>query len=137
MFKIQDFFKSAGEGGCLAMCYIFASLGKSTTASLMFDALYQAAGNNIIDVDDDCYVRDAVSLMRSVNPSKRYSVTKQKISSIEELGGKLAAVNFQNGNFNHWVLVEHGQIIFDSLEDSQCVKYGRPTSARVIEIGDL
>lgn len=136
MFKIQDFFKSAGEGACLALAYIKAAI-PSATPTMMFDALWQAAGNNIIDVDDNCYVRDAVQLMRSVNPSKRYSVTKQKITSIEELKGELAAVNFQNGNFNHWILVDKGQVVFDSLEDSQCVKYGTPTSARIIKIGDL
>lgn len=135
--KIQNFFKSAGEGGCLAMCYIRAALGAETTPTMMFDALWQAARNNIIDDEDNCYVRDAVQLMRSVNSSKRYSVTKQKISSIEELKGGLAAVNFSRGDFNHWVLVDRGQIIFDSLEDSQCVKYGKPISARIINIEDL
>lgn len=135
--KIQTFFKSAGEGGCLAMCYIQAALGAEATPTMMFDALWQAARNNIVDDTDDCYVRDAVQLMRSVNPSKRYSVTKQKISSIEELGGQLAAVNFSRGRANHWVLVDKGQIIFDSLENSQCVLYGEVTDARIIEIGDL
>lgn len=135
--NIQDFCKSLGNGGCLAMTYVRAVLGEKVTPTMMFDALWQAAENNIIDVNDDCYVRDAVQLMRMVNPSKRSSVTKQKITSIEELKGELAAVNFQNGNFNHWVLVENGKIIFDSLDNSQCVKYGVPTSARIIKIEDL
>lgn len=135
--KIQDFCKSVGNGGCLALCYIRAALGEKATPTMMFDALWSASENNIIDANDDCYVRDAISLMRLVNPSKSYSVIKQKIFSIEELKGEMAAVNFQNGNFNHWVLVDKGQIVFDSLEDSQCVKYGVPTSARLINVGDL
>lgn len=134
--KIQDFCKSVGNGGCLAAVYIKAAAPK-TTPTMMFDALWSASENNIIDANDDCYVRDAVQLMRSVNPSKSYSVTKQKISSIEELNGQLAAVNFSKGRSNHWVLVDKGQIIFDSLEDSQCVKYGNVTDARIIKIGDL
>lgn len=132
----QDFCKSIGEGGCLAAVYVKAA-SPNATPTMMFDALWQAAKNNIIDDEDDCYVRDAIQLMRSVNSSKRYSVVKQKISSIEELGGKLAAVNFSRGRANHWVLVDKGQIIFDSLENSQCVLYGEVTDARVIEIGDL
>lgn len=135
--NIQTFFEKAGKGACLAMCYIRAVLGEKVTPTMMFDALWQAAENNIIDVNDDCYVRDAVQLMRLVNPSKRSSVTKQKISSLDELGEKLAAVNFENNGFNHWVLVENGKIIFDSLDNSQCVKYGVPTSARIIKIEDL
>lgn len=135
--KIQSFFESAGDGGCLALCYVRAALGDKATPTMMFDALWQAAENSILDVDDNCYVRDAAQLMRLVNPSKRYSVEKQKITSIEELNGELAAVNFKNGDFNHWVLVYRGQIIFDSLDNSQCVKYGVPTSARIIKIEDL
>lgn len=135
--KIQDFFGKAYAGSCLALCYIRAALGDKATPTMMFDALWQAAENNILDVDDNCYVRDAVQLMRLTNPSKRYSVEKQKIKSIEELNGELAAVNFQKGVFNHWVLVYRGQIIFDSLDNSQCVKYGVPTSARIIKIEDL
>lgn len=135
--KIQSFFESAGRGACLALCYIRAALGEKATTTMMFDALWQAAENNIIDVKDDCYVNDAVQLMRSINPNKRYSVEKLKITSIEELKGQLAAVNFQNGDFNHWVLVDKGEIIFDSLDDSQCVKYGKPTSSRIIKMEDI
>ena len=134
--KIQTFFEKAGNGSCLSLCYIRAALGEKATTTMMFDALWQAAENNILDVDDNCYVRDAAQLMRLVNPCKRYSVEKQKISSIEELKGELAAVNFQNGDFNHWVLVYRGQIVFDSLDDSKCVKYGKPTSARIIRMED-
>jgi ribosomal silencing factor RsfS len=134
--KIQDFCKSVGEGGCLAMCYVAASFGPEITPAMMFDALWDAVENNILDVDDYCYVRDAVQLMRLVNPSKTYSVIKQKISSIEELKGQLAAVNFSRGRANHWVLVDNGEIIFDSLENSQCVKYGNITDARVILMED-
>lgn len=135
--NIQTFFEKAGNGGCLAMCYIRASLGEKATPTMIFDALWQAAENNIIDVNDDCYVRDAVQLMRLVNPSKRYTVTKQKITSLYELKGELAAVNFENNGYNHWVLVENGQIIFDSLDNSKCVKYGKPVDARLIKMEDL
>jgi hypothetical protein len=132
----QDFCKSIGNGGCLAAVYVRAVLGEKATPTMMFDALWQAAKFNIIDANDDCYVNDAVQLMGSINPYKRYSVEKLKITSIEELKGQLAAVNFQNGDFNHWVLVDKGEIIFDSLEDSQCVKYGKPTSSRIIKMED-
>lgn len=128
--KIQTFFEKAGKGACLSLCYIKA-VKPDATETEMFDILWQASQKGIIDANDDCYVRDAISLMKLANP-KQYSVTKQNISSIQ--GIELGAVNFENNGYNHWVLVEKGQIIFDSLDDSKCVKYGKPTSARIISI---
>lgn len=135
--KIQDFLLSAGKASCLACCYTVAALGEKATPTMIFDVLWRAAKNNAIDEYNGCFVNNAVSLMLTANPNKKYYVTKQKITSLEELNGQLAAVNFQNGNFNHWVLVENNVIIFDSLENSVCVERGKPTSARVIKIGDL
>ena len=66
IMKIQDFCKSVGNGGCLALCYIRAALGDKATSTMLFDALWSASENNIIDANDDCYVRDAISLMRLV-----------------------------------------------------------------------
>ena len=133
---IQDFFKSAGEGGCLAMCYIVAALKDKTSPTMIFEALWTAAKQSVIDIEDDCFVTNGVKLMSIANPSKKYSVIKQPIHSLIDLGGQLAAVNYIHKCCNHWVLVENGEIIFDSLENSQCVKYGEPIDARIIEIGD-
>lgn len=133
--KIQTFCEKASEGACLAFCYIRAALGK-VIPEKMFGILWDAADKNIIDENDNCYVNDAIALMKLVNPNKKYSVIKKDISSLEELDGQLAAVSYKNGGYNHFVLVEKGQIVFDSLDDSKCVKYGKPTTARIIKIED-
>lgn len=136
MKKIQSFLESAGKGSCLALCYIKSALGENATPTMLFDILWKATEKDIIDVDDNCYVNDAIALMKLANPNKSYTVEKQTISSLDELKGKLAAVNYENNGFNHWVLVEKGKVVFDSLDDSKCVKYGVPTSARIIEMED-
>ena len=133
--KIQTFCEKASEGACLAFCYIRAALGK-VIPEKMFGILWDAADKNIIDENDNCYVNDAIALMKLANPNKKYSVIKKDISSLEELDGQLAAVSYKNGGYNHFVLVEKGQIVFDSLDDSKCVKYGKPTTARIIKIED-
>ena len=133
MIGIQDFFKSAGNGACLALCYIRAALGKEATPQMMIDALYKAAERNIVNVKKDCFVEDAISLMKVANP-KVYSVNKKDISSIS--GVKLGAVRYSYNGYSHWVLVEDGKVIFNSLEDSQCVKYGTPKESRLITIGE-
>ena len=134
MIGIQDFFKSAGNGSCLALCYIRAALGKEATPQMMVDALYKAAERNIVNVKKDCFVEDAISLMKVANPTKVYSVIKKDVSSIS--GIKLGAVRYSYNGYSHWVLIEDGKVIFNSLEDSQCVKYGTPKEARLIRIGE-
>ena len=133
--NIQTFCEKASEGACLAFCYIRAALGK-VIPEKMFGILWEAADRNIIDENDNCYVKDAIALMKLANPDKKYSVIKKDITSLEDLNGELAAVSYKNGGYNHFVLVEKGQIIFDSLDDSKCVKYGKPTTARIIKIKD-
>ena len=134
MLSIQAFFKSAGEGSCLALCYIRAALGKDATPQMMFDALYKAAERNIINVKKDCFVEDAIALMKVANPKKVYSVIKKDVSSIA--GIKLGAVRYSYNGYSHWVLVENGKIAFNSIDDSQCVKYGTVKEARLIAIGE-
>lgn len=131
--KIQTFMEKAGKGACLALCYVKAAKLDATETEL-FDILWEANEKGIIDANDDCYVKDAISLMKLANPNKKYSVTKQTISTIQ--GIELGAVNFENNGYNHWVLVEKGHIIFDSLDDSKCVKLGRVTDARIIRIDE-
>ena len=134
MIGIQDFFKSAGNGACLALCYIRAALGKEATPQMMIDALYKAAERNIVNVKKDCFVEDAISLMKVANPKKVYSVVKKDVSSIA--GIKLGAVRYSYNGYSHWVLIEDGKIVFNSLEDSQSIKYGIPKEARLITVGE-
>ena len=131
---IQDFFKSAGNGACLALCYIRASLGKDATPQMMIDALWKAADRNIVNIKKDCFVEDAIALMKVAKPTKVFSVIKKDISSIANI--KLGAVRYSYNGYSHWVLVENGKIVFNSLDDSQCVKYGTPKEARLITIGE-
>lgn len=131
---IQDFFKSAGNGACLALCYIRASLGKDATPQMMIDVLYKAAERNIVNVKKDCFVEDAISLMKVAKPTKVYSVIKKDVSSITNI--KLGAVRYSYNGYSHWVLVEDGKIVFNSLDDSQCIKYGTPKEARFITVGE-
>lgn len=127
--NIQSFFESAGKGACLALCYIRAAKPDATETE-MFDILWKAVEKGI--VGEDMFVKDAIGLMMLTNPNKKYSVTKQTISTIQ--GIKLGAVNFEHKGFNHWVLVEKGQVIFDSLDNSKCRQFGVVKEARIISI---
>jgi hypothetical protein len=43
-------------------------------------------------------------------------------------------VKFTNGKYSHWVVVENGKVVFNSLQYSNCVEKGKPTEARIIKI---
>ena len=121
MLSIQVFFKSAGNGACLALCYIRAALGKDATPQMMIDALYKAAERNIVNALEQAF--DYVD-----------AVIKKDVSSIA--GIKLGAVRYSYNGYSHWVLVEEGKIVFNSLDDGQCVKYGTVKEVRLIAIGE-
>ena len=99
----------------------------------MIDSLYKAVERNIVNVKKDCFVEDAISLMKVANPKKVYSVIKKDVSSIA--GIKLGAVRYSYNGYSHWVLIEDGKIVFNSLDDSKCVEYGIVKEARLITIG--
>ena len=140
--RIQDKFTSIGKYGCLAMCYIYAvadALGiknemrEPFVASMVLNALEK----NIID--DDCFVKNPIALMQSAaafyNMHIKANVTKKEINGYTDVSEhKYACVRHDFNGKSHWVLAKDGWRIFDSLEDSQCVKNGKPVSARIIDL---
>ena len=44
-------------------------------------------------------------------------------------------VRYDYNGKSHWVGVENGKIAFNSLKNSVCVKYGKPTTARILTRG--
>lgn len=55
------------------------------------------------------------------------------IVSIKNIKEKTIVRYDYNGKY-HWVGVENGKVVFNSLEKSVCVEKGKPTTARVIRI---
>lgn len=125
--KVQTKAKMIGEFGCLFFCYLYCS-GQYTDDK---DAIVKACefmDNRLLDAD--CTVLDADTLLWTLT-GKRYRVTKEKISDISEIREK-TPVKYQCGQYGHWVVVENGKIIFNSLDWSNCVQNGKPVEMRVI-----
>lgn len=142
MLKIQSQFEEFGKYGCLALCYIYSALKDVATKeelkndTFMKCALAAAlitARDQSTAVGEECFVNNPSSLMESVNGQK-YTITKRDIESLEELKQvPKAAVRFDYNGKSHFVYVEYGMIVFNGLEVSNCVRYGKPTTARIIE----
>lgn len=126
--KVQDLAASIGAGGCLFFCYLYCS-GAYTSESDALKKAAEAIENGTIE--KDCTVSHPERIFYE-NAGRRVRILRKKISSLDEIKEK-TPVNFVNGNFNHWVVVENGKIVFNSLEKSVCVAKGKPTEARIIE----
>lgn len=126
--KVQDLAASIGAGGCLFFCYLYCS-GAYTSESDALKKAAEAIENGTIE--KDCTVSHPERIFYE-NAGRRVRILRKKISSLDEIKEK-TPVNFVNGNFNHWVVVENGKIVFNPLEKSVCVAKGKPTEARIIE----
>lgn len=121
--------ESIAKNGCLAMCYLYC-MGIDDDVELI-KSVASAIDKGILD--SDCFVLDADKLLAWITGRKFYVIKK----SITEIGGlekitEPTPVRFDYNGFYHWVVVQNGKIIFDSLANSVCVKKGKPTTARMI-----
>ena len=113
MKKIQDIYKSLGEYGCLLLCYLFeANIDVNITK--YFNELVE-----LDIIDNDCYVLDGNRLLKYFGSDKRI------VRGINEAGNTI--VPYKYGKAEHFVVVnERKEIVFNSLENSTCVRLGEP-----------
>lgn len=144
MKKLQDKLVIFGDYSCLAQCYIYTvldymKLNHDYRETTLLTTLLQCYNNNI-GLDDECYVTSAGELIDAVFKTvfcKDVDVVVEKadITSFKDLPfGKYAAVKFAYNGHEHWVLSKDQVQIFNSLENSNCVRLGKPVAARIITI---
>lgn len=83
-------------------------------------------------IEDDGYVAKPVQYANLIIGTDAVKdVEKVKITSLNDLPEKgLYAVEYDYGTSKHFVVCQKGKIVFDSWPESNCVKYGKPTSYR-------
>ena len=86
--------------------------------------------HNALDVD--CTVIWSLCI-KQLTGREMLSLEKKSITTIKNIKEK-TIVKFTNGKFSHWVVVENGKVVFNSLKYSKCVSEGKPTEARIIKI---
>lgn len=113
MKKIQDIYKSLGEYGCLLLCYLHEA---------NIDANITKYFNELVEldiIDNDCFVLDGDRLLKFFGSDKRI------VRGINENGNTI--VPYKYGKAEHFVVVnERKEIVFNSLENSTCVRLGEP-----------
>ena len=111
MKNIQDIYKSLGDYCCLLLCYLHeANIDVNITK--YFNELVE-----LDIIDNDCYVLDGDRLLKFFSSDKRIA------RGTNENGNTI--VPYKYGNAEHFVVVnERKEIVFNSLENSNCVKNG-------------
>ena len=86
--------------------------------------------HNALDVDCTVYWAECI---KQLTGREMESLEKVQIKDIKKIKEK-TIVKFTNGKYSHWVVVENGKVVFNSLQYSNCVAKGKPTEARIIKI---
>lgn len=137
---LQTKLKKAADNLCLAITYVTLGLWKladeqekpaieTMTAAIIINAL-----DDDTMIGKDGFVKDGERLLLAAT-QKKWRITKKRIESLQDLPENcIAAVSYQYYDKNHWVGVINREVVYNSLEDSQCFKYGKPIDARIMEI---
>lgn len=128
--KISKNINAIANYSCLAMSYLYC-LGIDGSE---YDYIgYVSDAMDLGLLDNECTVLDANKYLNHFAGESRFVVTKKSITNISEIE-KATPVRFDYQNHSHWVVVENGKIVFNSLVNSVCVTKGKPTTARIIEL---
>lgn len=83
-----------------------------------------------LDVDCTVYWAECI---RQLTGREMESLEKVPITSLKKIKEK-TIVKFTNGKTSHWVGVQNGKVVFNSLAHSVTVEKGKPAEMRVIKI---
>ena len=113
MKKKQDIYNSLGKYGCLLLCYLNEANVDVNIAKYFNDLV------SLDIIDNDCYVLDGNRLLKYFGSDKRV------VRGTNENGNTI--VPYKYGKAEHFVVVnERKEIVFNSLENSTCVRLGEP-----------
>lgn len=113
MQKIQDIHKALGDSGCLIFCYLYEANIK-VDITRHFNELVE------LDViDNECYIKDANRLLKFCGSDKRVA------RGFSANGNTIVKFRTATSEEGHFVVInENREIVFNSLENSNCVKNG-------------
>ncbi len=112
--------------GCCAFVALWLC-GKKVTDLQAIEILSEAMNKQAIDLD--CTVKWYDFCEYIGRPIK--AVEFKDVTDIKKIKEK-CAVRFDFNGRSHWVGVQNGKIRFNPLKSSVCVKYGKPTTARIL-----
>lgn len=125
--KIQSVYKVIGDYGCLALNYLWV-------AGIPYEKLAEKF-NDLLSakiIDGECTIQDATKFYAAFG----VTATVAKTSTAPVDGSKYIA-RFVRGNFGHFVGMQGGKVVNNTLDFSFCVSDGKldpETPFRIITI---
>ena len=121
--------KSIKDYACCAFTLIWwLGLDLSDIDAIMLVA--DLMKENALDVDCTVYWGECI---RRITGREMLSLEKKQITTIKNIKEK-TIVRFMRGKVGHWVGVEDGKVVFNSLTYSRCLEEGKPTECRIIKL---
>lgn len=130
--EIAENAKEIGKNSCLAMCYIYCA-GIDPDNEIEYIRTVNNAINAGI-LEKDCTVKDAERFLMWLT-GRKTAVAKKTVSDIKDIKSPTPVRYKADGMGGHWVVVEDGKIVFNSITNSLNVTKGKPVEARVIKWG--
>jgi len=135
---LQTKLQNAAHNLCLAITYITLALWENASEeekpfieTMTCAAIVPALDDREV-LSEDGFVNNAELLIKRAT-NFDYSVVKQDIKSLKDLPENVyAAVRFDYNGKSHWVGVYNREVIYNSLEFSNCFSYGKPVTARIM-----
>ena len=121
--KIQDIHLSIGNYGCLLLCYLNEACVKVDIVK-HFEALRE-----LDIIDEECFILDANRLLKYFGSELRVK------RGFNPNGNTIVKFRTATSKEGHFVVInKNREIVFNSLENSNCVKNGfiDETSARYL-----
>ena len=113
MKKIQDIYKTLGDYGCLLLCYLHeANIDVNITK--YFSELVE-----LDIIDEECFIKDGNRLLKYFGSELRVK------RGFNPNGNTIVKFRTANSKEGHFVVInKNREIVFNSLENSNCVKNG-------------
>jgi len=122
--KLSKNLPSIAKYGCLAMCYLYCVGIEDTTGLEYIRILSDCMDKGILD--NECTVLDAEKYLQYIT-GRKFKVSKKQFNDIKQIKQPYPVKYSYNG-YSHWVVVENGKIVFNSLLNSNCVNKGQPAT---------
>ena len=127
--KITKNIKMIAEEGCLAFTYMWCCGVEPENAEAM-ELVSDAIDEGKITAKDGVLAEPFITWLTG----RKVTVTKKTITTIKDIKKRTPVFYSIDGKTGHWVGVENGKIIFNSLISSKNVAKGKPISARIITL---
>lgn len=128
--KIKNNICSIADNACLAITVLWM-LGLDPENADVLETISDAINAGVLE--KDCTVKwvEYIQYLTGRKSTVDFKNIKS-LKDVEKIKGRIA-VRFDYNGKSHWVGVENGKVVFNSLLNSLCVTKGKPVTARIIK----